>query len=137
VRLASDNPDDPPVVDPRYLSDPRDLEAMVTGLKMGRKIGQAKALAPWRAEEVLPGPGVYTDEALRDYADRTMESYFHPVGTCRIGTDAMSVVGPDLRIHGVARLRIADASVMPSIVAGNTEATVYAIAERAADLIGR
>ena len=132
VRLASASPDAAPVVDPRYLSDPRDVRAMVTGLKIAREIGGAKALAPWRADEALPGPGADTDEALRHYADRTMQSYFHPVGTCRMGTDDMSVVDPELRVHGISGLRIADASIMPSIVAGNTNATVYAIAERAA-----
>jgi choline dehydrogenase len=137
VRLASASPDAAPVVDPRYLSDPRDVQAMVTGLRTARQIGQAGALAPWRAGEALPGPDVGTGEALRHYADTAMESYFHPVGTCKIGTDAMSVVDPQLRVHGISGLRIADASVMPSIVSGNTNATVYAIAERAATLIGR
>jgi choline dehydrogenase-like flavoprotein len=137
VRLASGNPDAVPVVDPRYLSDPRDVQVMVAGFKIAREIGRAKALAPWRAGEALPGPGVDTDEALRHYEDRTMESYFHPVGTCRMGTDMMSVVDPHLRVHGISGLRIADGSVMPSIVSGNTNATVYAIAERAATFIGR
>ena len=137
VRLASGNPDVAPVVDPRYLSDPGDVQAMVTGLKIAREIGRAKALAPWRGEEVLPGAGADTDEALRNYADSAMQSYFHPVGSCRMGVDAMSVVDPALRVHGISGLRIADASVMPSIVSGNTNATVYAIAERAATLVGR
>ena len=125
------------MVDPRYLSDPRDVQAMVTGLRIARQIGQTGALAPWRAGEALPGPDVDTGEALRHYADTAMESYFHPVGTCKIGTDAMSVVDPQLRVHAISGLRIADASVMPSIVSGNTNATVYAIAERAATLVGR
>jgi choline dehydrogenase len=137
VRLASGDPDVAPVVDPRYLSHPGDVQAMMAGLKLAQEIGRAKALAPWRAEEVLPGAGVSTDEALWHYADNTMQSYFHPVGTCRMGTDAMSVVDPALRVHGISGLRIADASVMPSIVSGNTNATVYAIAERAATLVGR
>ena len=137
VRLASGSPDAAPVVDPRYLSDPRDVEAIVTGLKIARQIGRAKALEPWRAAEALPGPGADTDDALRHYADRTMQSYFHPVGTCRMGTDTMSVVDPELRVHGISGLRIADGSIMPSIVSGNTNATVYAIAERAAALASR
>ena len=137
VRLASASPDAAPVVDPRYLSDPRDVEAMVAGLKIAREIGGAQALAPWRAAEALPGPDAGTDDALRHYAGQAMGSYFHPVGTCRMGTDTMSVVDPELRVHGISGLRIADGSIMPSIVAGNTNATVYAIAERAATLIGR
>jgi choline dehydrogenase-like flavoprotein len=137
VRLASASPNAAPVVDPRYLSDPRDVRAMMTGLKIAREIGRAQALAPWRAGEALPGPGADTDDALRHYADRTMGSYFHPVGTCRMGTDGMSVVDLELRVHGVGGLRIADGSIMPSIVSGNTNATVYAIAERAATLVGQ
>jgi choline dehydrogenase len=136
VRLASARPDEAPVVNPCYLSDPRDTEAMVKGLRIARDIGQASALAPWRAAEALPGPAVDTDDALRQYADQTMGSYFHPVGTCRMGTGHNSVVDLDLRVHGISGLRIADASVMPSIPAGNTSAAVYAIAERAAVLIG-
>jgi choline dehydrogenase len=137
VRLASASPEAGPVVDPRYLSDARDVEALVAGLKIARGIGQARALAPWRPAEVLPGPGTDTDDALRHYIDRTMASYAHPVGTCRMGTDQMSVVDPGLRVHGISGLRIADGSVMPSIVAGNTNAAVYAIAERAAALLSR
>jgi len=137
VRLASDSPGAALVVDPRYLSDPRDVHAMVSGLKVARKIGRAKALAPWRAAEALPGPGADTDDGLRHYADQSMGSYLHPVGTCRMGVDDMSVVDCELRVHGISGLWIADSSIMPSIVSGNTNATVYAIAERAATLIGR
>ena len=136
VRLASSDPWEAPVVYPRYLGDPRDRAVMLTGLKIARDIGQAQALAPWRAAEALPGRDIDTDQALRHYADRTMQSYFHPVGTCRMGADAMCVVDTELRVQGIGGLRIADASVMPSIVSGNTNATVYAIAERAAALIG-
>jgi choline dehydrogenase len=135
VRLTS-SPDAAPVVDPRYLRDARDVHALVAGLKIAREIGRASALAPWRAAEVLPGPGADTDDALQHYANQTMGSYFHPVGTCRMGIDEMSVVDPELRVHGISGLRIADGSIMPSIVSGNTNA-VYAIAERAATLLGR
>jgi choline dehydrogenase len=125
VRLTS-SPDAAPVVDPRYLRDARDVHALVAGLKIAREIGRASALAPWRA----------ADDALQHYANQTMGSYFHPVGTCRMGIDEMSVVDPELRVHGISGLRIADGSIMPSIVSGNTNA-VYAIAERAATLLGR
>jgi choline dehydrogenase len=136
VRLAGAHPDAAPLLDPRYLSDPRDLDALVRGLRIAREIGAAQALAPWRAEEALPGPQAGDDAALRRYAQQALSSYYHPVGTCRIGTDGMSVVDPELRVHGINGLRVADASVMPSIVSGATNATVYAIAERAATLIG-
>jgi choline dehydrogenase len=135
VRLASASPDAAPVVAPHYLSDSRDLDAIVRGLKIARSIPLARALKPWLAREIAPGPDAGDDAALRAYATASVLSCNHPVGTCRIGTDDLAVVDPELRVHGVSGLRVADASVMPSIVSGNTNATVYAIAERAAELI--
>jgi choline dehydrogenase len=110
---------------------------MIAGLRLAREIGEAAALKPLREEELFPGDDARTDEQLHDYLQSTVTTYFHPVGTCRIGTDPMSVVDPDLRVRGLANLRVADASVMPSLVTGNTNAAVLAIAERAADLITR
>jgi choline dehydrogenase-like flavoprotein len=92
-------------------------------------------MAQWRQEEVLPGAAVTTADRQRDYLRRSVGTYWHPVGTCRIGTDPATVTDPQLRVHGIDGLRVADASVMPSIPAANTNATVLAIAERAADLI--
>ncbi|MDX2646285.1 FAD-dependent oxidoreductase [Streptomyces sp. PA03-1a] len=135
VRLASADPDVLPLVDPDYYGDERDLAAVVRGLHLAREIGQADALAEWRGHEVLPGPQVTDDAGLRDHALRTLCSYMHPVGTCRMGHDDGSVVDPALRVRGVDGLRVADASVIPSIPSANTNATVYAIAERAAELL--
>jgi choline dehydrogenase len=135
VRLASADPRRAPVIDPNYLADERDLECMVTGLRRAREIGAAVALKPVRDVELFPGPQAHTDDELRKYLRRSISTYFHPVGTCKIGSDAMSVVDPDLKVHGISNLRIADASVMPSIVSGNTNAAVLAIAERAAALL--
>jgi choline dehydrogenase len=135
VRLASASPDAAPVVAPRYLTDPRDLDAIVRGLNIALNISQARALKPWLAREIAPGPDVRDDAALRAYAAASVVSCNHPVGTCRIGADDLAVVDPELRVHGVSGLRVADASVMPSIVSANTNATVYAVAERAAELI--
>jgi choline dehydrogenase len=135
VRLASASPDAAPVVAPRYLTDPRDLDAIVRGLNIALNISQARALKPWLAREIAPGPDVRDDAALRAYAAASVLSCNHPAGTCRIGTDDLAVVDPELRVHGVSGLRVADASVMPSIVSANTNATVYAVAERAAELI--
>ncbi|MDX2644951.1 GMC family oxidoreductase N-terminal domain-containing protein [Streptomyces sp. PA03-1a] len=137
VRLASAAPDALPLVDPDYYGDERDLSTMVEALFLAREIGRAHALDGWRAHEVLPGPDVKDDAGLRAYARSTLASYMHPVGTCRIGIDDLAVVDTDLRVHGIDGLRIADASVMPTIPSGNIAATVYAIAERAADLLGR
>jgi choline dehydrogenase-like flavoprotein len=137
LRLAAPDAEVLPVVDPNYLGDLRDVATMHEGLRIARRIGRAGPLAPWRGEEVHPGPAVNdTDtDALREYLRDSLTCYFHYVGTCRMGTDEMAVVDTDLRVRGVSGLRVADASVMPSIVAANTVATVYAIAERAAHLI--
>ena len=135
LRLASDVPGAAPVIDPRYYTDARDLEIMVTGLRMAREIGSADPLKPWRGPEALPGPDVAGDDQLRAYACRNIRSYSHYAGTCALGTDGMAVVDPELRVHGIEGLRVADASVMPAPVSANPNATVFAIAERAADLI--
>jgi choline dehydrogenase len=135
VRLASADPFRAPVIDPNYLADDRDVDRMVTGLRLARDIGASTALKFVRDRELFPGPETITDQGLRKYLRRSVSTYFHPVGTCKIGTDAMSVVDPQLKVHGISNLRVADGSVMPSIVSGNTNAAVLAIAERAAALL--
>jgi choline dehydrogenase-like flavoprotein len=135
VRLGGAEPGTAPLIDPNYYADPRDLHAFAAGLRAARQIGGAAALGQWRGGEVLPGPGVSDDAGLRAYLRRNLTTYAHPGGTCRIGTDTDAVVGTDLRVHGISGLRVADASVMPSPPSANTNATVYAIAERAAELI--
>jgi len=135
LRLASTDPDRAPLIDPGYLTNPGDVTRMMKGLRAAREIGEARALAPFRDEELFPGAGVDTDAARRHYLRSTVTTFFHPVGTCRIGTDAMSVVDPQLKVHGIGHLRIADASVMPSVPSGHTNAPVLAIAERAASLL--
>jgi choline dehydrogenase len=135
VRLASSDPGIAPLVDPGFLTDQRDVGGMLAGLRLAREIGGSQAMAQWRQEEVLPGAAVTTADRQRDYLRRSVGTYWHPVGTCRIGTDPATVTDPQLRVHGIDGLRVADASVMPSIPAANTNATVLAIAERAADLI--
>jgi choline dehydrogenase len=135
VRLSGPVAGAAPIVDPNYLGDDRDLHTMVTALRRAREIGAANAYDPWRSAEVAPGPAA-DDEALENFARAAYQSYFHPVGTCAMGDTDMSVVDSELRVHGLSGLRIADASVMPSIPSANTAATVYAIAERAAELVG-
>jgi choline dehydrogenase-like flavoprotein len=135
VRLRSADPQAGPSMDPNYFSDPRDVDTMIAGLRLAREIGRASALDPWRGEEVQPGPEARHDDSLNAYLHNSLQSYHHPVGTCRIGEDNMAVVDTSLRVHGIAGLRVADASVMPSVVSGNTVAAVYGIAERAASLI--
>lgn len=135
VRLAGAAPDRLPLVDPNYFGDDRDMTTMLEGFHIARDIGTAPALDSWRAEEVAPGPDASDEQALRNFIKASVSSYFHPVGTCAIGDTAQSVVDSDLRVHGISGLRVADASVMPTLPSNNTLATVYAIAERAAELV--
>jgi choline dehydrogenase len=136
VRLANADPASAPLIDPNFLGDDRDMALMLTALRIAREIGSAPAFDGWRAEEALPGPDVQDETGLRDYLSRDTDPYWHTVGTCRIGTDPAAVVDPQLRVRGVEALRVADASVMPTIPGANTHAAVLAIAERATTLIG-
>jgi choline dehydrogenase len=135
VQLRSAEPHTGPGLDPNYFSDPRDIDVLVAGLDLARTIGRAKALDPWRGAEVHPGPDARSGDSLRAYLRRALQTYHHPVGTCRIGEDNMAVLDTELRVRGIGGLRVADASVMPSIVSGNTMASVYGIAERASALM--
>lgn len=135
LRLAGADPGDSPLIDLGYYTDPRDLDLMVTALRRARQLGGAGALGPWRNGESAPGADVTGDAELRDYIKPATSSLCHLVGICAIGTGEHAVVDPDLRVRGIDGLRVADASVMPSIIAANTNATVLAIAERASSLL--
>jgi choline dehydrogenase len=135
VRLADRDHRSAPLIDPKYLDDVRDQQVMVAGVRIAREIADARALDAWRGAEAQPGRDLADDEAVLDYLRESLVVYFHYAGTCRVGTDEMAVVDPDLRVRGISRLRVADASIMPSPVSANTNATVFAIAERAAVLI--
>ena len=130
--LRSADPAEHPALDPRYLAEPADVRALLASLKLSREIGQADALKDWRAREIAPGPDVRTDADLIEYGMRNLITYHHQVGTCKMGIDSMAVTTPDLRVHGVPGLRVADASVMPSVTSGNTNAPTIMIAERCA-----
>ncbi|KAA0093274.1 hypothetical protein CIW49_27895 [Mycolicibacterium sp. P1-18] len=134
VRLSGPGAGDPLLIDPAYFAEDDDLDRMVTGLRRAHDIAEAEALTPWRGAPLVP-VDVSDDDACRAYVRASAVSYFHPIGTCRMGTDRRAVVDPHLRVVGVDGLRVADASVMPAIVSANTNATVLAIAERAAALI--
>lgn len=135
LRLASTDPATPAVVDPNVLAEKQDLEALVDAVEMCREIGASAAFDEWREAEVAPGPQARTREDLRDYVRRTVGTYHHQVGTCRMGSDSMAVVDPALRVRGVAGLRVADASIMPSVPSGNTNAPSIMVGEKAADLL--
>jgi choline dehydrogenase len=133
LTLASPDPHTAALVDPGFLRDGRDLDRLKAGLLMIRQA--AAGLTPGRAAEVWPGPDVRTSASLRAWIRRTAGSYYHPAGTCRMGSDPGAVVDLDLRVCGITGLRVADASVMPVIPNAPLHATVLAIAEKAADLI--
>lgn len=137
VTLASVDPRDPPVVDPNFLGHPDDLRLSIEGLRVARTFLAASPLKEMVAGEIFPGEGVTSDDALAEHCRRTVKTNYHPVGTCRMGTDddPMAVLTPDLRVRGVQNLRVIDASVMPNIISGNTNATALAVGARAADLI--
>lgn len=135
ITLRNADPFVPPIIDANYLATERDLEAMVQAVHKSREVLEQPALAPHRLEEMEPGPAVQTDDEIRDYVRRRAETIYHPVGTCRMGRDAMAVVDPRLRVRGVSALRVVDASVMPTLIGGNTNAPTTMIAERAAELI--
>ena len=136
VKLASKDPQEAPLIDPGFLRDGRDLDRLEAGLLMIRQATASAAFSDAQTTEVWPGADVGASAGLRQYIRRTIDSYHHPVGTCRMGPDAGAVVDLGLRVRGIAGLRVADASVMPTIPNAHPAATVLAIAERAADLIG-
>lgn len=135
VTLASADPFDKPLVDPNYYGDPRDMDLMKQSVAAALKIAEQPAFDPYRGDQYLPGPAVTTPEALEHFIrDYTMTIY-HPVGTCKMGHDALAVVDSHLRVHGVAGLRVADASIMPVIINGNSNIPTMVIGEKCADLI--
>jgi choline dehydrogenase len=137
IRLRSGDPRHRPAIDPGYLSDPRDARALTAGLKLVREFVTARPMAEICKSELAPGAHVRSDEELLQYVRTNVATLYHPVGTCAMGGESRwsSVVDPELRVRGVTGLRVVDASVMPSVPRGNTNAPTIAIAERAADLI--
>jgi choline dehydrogenase-like flavoprotein len=135
VSLASPDPHVAPAVDPNLLGDPTDLPPLLRGLELARRIIAAPAFARYRAVEVQPGPEAQGEAALTEYVRRASATVHHPCGSCRMGSDENAVVDPELRVRGIEGLRVADASVFPHVVGGNTNAAVVMVAERAADLM--
>ena len=136
VALRSADPREHPAIHPNYLATPLDRATVVAGVRIARRIAGHEPLRSELIEEYAPGPGVGDDEeAILRWVRDTATTIFHPTGTCRMGADEGAVVDPALRVRGVGRLRVADASIMPEIVSGNTNAPAIMIGERAADLI--
>jgi choline dehydrogenase-like flavoprotein len=135
VRLASADPADEPLIDPCYLSEPKDREMAVRQVRTIREILGQPEMARYIDRERLPGADVGTDEQILTYVRQYGCCDYHPVGTCRMGTDEDAVVDPDLRVRGLRHLRVVDASIMPRLTSGNTMAPTMMIAEKGADLV--
>jgi choline dehydrogenase len=135
VTIVSDNPLDKPMIDPGYLSDPADIDLMLACIKEARRIVSQPAFAELGVREISPGPDRTSDEDLLSDIREVSSTSWHPVGSCKMGQDAKAVVTPDLSVHGLEGLSIADASVMPGMITGHPNAPVIMIAEKAADLI--
>jgi choline dehydrogenase len=135
VRLRSADPLAPPMMQPNYLSTGHDQQMMIAGARLTRTLAAAPGLAPYVENELQPGTNARDDSDLLAAAREHGSSGYHPVGTCRMGSDATTVVDPKLRVHGVTHLRVVDASVMPTLVSGNTNLPTIMIAEKAADMI--
>ena len=140
MTLKSGNPLDAPVIWTNHFSDPgdHDLTTTVEGLKIARQIAAAAPLAPFNSGEIMPGTAATSAADLRACVRAEGQTIYHPVGTCKMGIDLMAVVDPSLRVRGLEGLRVADASVMPTITRGHTHSPVIMIAEKAADfMLGR
>ena len=134
VFLQSADPMAAPGIDPQFLADDEDMSILMKGTRITREIMKTKPLADYMHREVFID-GVPSDEELEDHIRSRADTVYHPVGTCKMGTDKMAVVDPQLRVHGLEGLRVVDASVMPNVVSGNTNAPTIMIAEKAADMI--
>ena len=135
IHLRSSEPLAYPSIRPNYLADALDQEVAVAALRWGRRIAEQAPLQQYIAHETLPGPDVRSDAELLAYARESGSTIYHPVGTCAMGHGPRAVVDPQLRVHGVEGLRVVDASIMPRLVSGNTNAPTIMIAEKASDLI--
>ena len=135
VRLASSDPRVAPRVNPNILADPEDTAPLLHGLRLARQLCDTPAFAPYKATEVRPGRSIRSDAELKAYLRKATATAHHPVGSCRMGIDALAVVDPTLRVRGIDALRVVDAAVFPCIVGGNTNAPIVMVAEKAADMI--
>ncbi len=135
ISLKSSNPLDPPAIRANYLSTVADMRVIIEGVKLSRQLAQQQPLAKFRGEELHPGIAAQSDAEITEFIRAEAQTLYHPVGTCKMGHDALAVVDSHLQVHGIERLRVVDASVMPRIIAGNTNAPTIMIAEKAADMI--
>jgi choline dehydrogenase len=135
LRLTGPNAEDPLMLDPNLLETDYDVDTIVGNIKQMREIAAQPALADITTREIYPGEDVQSDEDLANYARDSLQSYHHQVGTCKMGRDEMAVVDHELKVHGIEGLRVIDASIMPVVPTGNTNAPTYMVAEKGADMI--
>ena len=135
IHIAVADPYRPPAINFNFLSAPPDAELTVRAVRIARAIMTAPAIAPFQVTEVAPGADRTTDDEILDWVKKAAETTYHPVGTCKMGSDPMAVVDAQLRVHGIEGLRIADASIMPTLTSGNTNAPTIMIGEKAADMV--
>jgi choline dehydrogenase len=135
IHIVSSDPRRPPAINFNFLSSPVDAALTVRAVRIAQAVMTAPAMAPLQVTEIAPGPARTTDEEIVDWVKQAAETTYHPVGTCKMGADAMAVVDARLRVHGIEALRIADASIMPTLTSGNTNAPSIMIGEKAADLV--
>jgi len=135
VRISSKDPQQAPLIDNAFLREEEDLDTLLKGLRIARRILNHPAMAHYHAKEILPGPSLDSDDELKDYMKRMCTAVHHPGGSCRMGSDSDAVVDSQLRLRGVGGLRVVDASIFPRVVSGNTNAPVVMVAEKAADMI--
>jgi choline dehydrogenase len=135
IHIASADPRTPPAIHFNFLSAPVDAALTVRAVRIARAIMTAPAMAPLQVREIGAGAGQTTDEEIIAWVKKAAETTYHPVGTCKMGRDDMAVVDPALRVHGIGGLRVADASIMPTLTSGNTNAPAIMIGEKASDLV--
>ena len=135
IHIASADPRRPPAINFNFLSSPVDAALTVRAVRIAQAVMTAPAMTPLQVTEMAPGRERITDDEIVDWVKQAAETTYHPVGTCKMGSDAMAVVDARLRVHGIAALRVADASIMPTLTSGNTNAPSIMIGEKAADLV--
>src|SRR5262249_18497882 len=135
IHIKSADPAEPPAIRFNFLSARADREGLLVALRKGRELMGTSPLKEITGEEIAPGAQLVTDDELLDWVRNTAETTYHPVGTCKMGTDAMAVVDHQLKVHGLTGLRVADASIMPTLTSGNTNAPCIMIGEKCADMV--
>src|SRR5271154_1986202 len=135
ISLRTSNPLDAPAIRANYLSTDADFRTMIAGVRLARRLAHAKAFDAFRGDELHPGAALESDQEISEFLRNELETLYHPVGTCKMGNDPLAVVDAQLHVHGIERLRVVDASIMPRLPTGNTNAPVIMVAEKAAEMI--